>query len=383
MAIFPRSRVLLAGLALVPGLALASPGRDADCVEPRLTNAPRSVAAYVGEVVTLSAAASGPRLGYQWFRSDTFCPGKMVTGTPVKGATDRVLTVKANETAAYWVVVSNDCGEATSPIAMVSSPIADSSTCIVPASHNGALHLLSNRFDVRLFATDHRTGNTANGSPIPQNDLFGYFSIPGLTNNPSNPEVFVKVLDAGSGRFWVFYGGLTDFQYTVTVVDTFTGQRRDYSKPGGSACGGFDTSAFPTGGGTTTTTSSSFSTTTSSVSTTSRTTTSTTTTSTSGTAAMTFTLTDGCSDGRGIQYRFFDKTANLLWPNSSQVYIIPAGQTRSTSISCTRGNRICYGAQTDPPAGTYWGVGINGDLGCDTCCYTCADVTVSRNVTCN
>lgn len=111
---------------------------------------------------------------------------------------------------------------------------------------NNTLCLNSGRFHVTLLARDQRTGNTGTGLAIPSNDLFGYFAIPALTYNPSNPEVFVKVLDGRSlnGRFWVFYNGLTDLQFTLMIVDTFTGVTRTYNKDPGSACGGFDTSAF-------------------------------------------------------------------------------------------------------------------------------------------
>lgn len=79
-----------------------------------------------------------------------------------------------------------------------------------------------------------------------QNDLFGYFSLPELTGNPANPEVFVKMLDGTpvNGKLWVFYGGLTDLEYTLTVTDTVSGTSREYHKDPGSACGGFDTEAF-------------------------------------------------------------------------------------------------------------------------------------------
>lgn len=99
---------------------------------------------------------------------------------------------------------------------------------------------------VTLAARDHRSGKTGAGQAIPQNSIFGYFSIPALTNNSSNPEVFVKILDgrAVNGKYWAFYGGLTDLEYTLTVTDTITGAVKRYSKAGGSACGGFDTGAF-------------------------------------------------------------------------------------------------------------------------------------------
>jgi sugar lactone lactonase YvrE len=102
------------------------------------------------------------------------------------------------------------------------------------------------RFVVKLTATDPRTGSRGEGLSIPQSDLFGYFALPGLTGNPENPEVFVKLLDGRqvNGRFWVFYGGLTDFGYTLTVTDRQTGATRTYEKAPYLLCGGADTGAF-------------------------------------------------------------------------------------------------------------------------------------------
>ena len=101
-------------------------------------------------------------------------------------------------------------------------------------------------FTVRLTATDQRSGRTAPGQAIPQNDLFGYFSIPTLTGNPDNPEVFVKILDGTpvNGEFWVFYGHLTDLVYDLTVTEVATGISKTYHKDAGNSAGGFDTSGF-------------------------------------------------------------------------------------------------------------------------------------------
>jgi len=108
------------------------------------------------------------------------------------------------------------------------------------------LCLSENRFKVSLSAVDQRTGTTATGRVIPQNDMVGYFSLPALTMQPDNPDVFVKILDgrAITGKYWVFYGGLTDVGFTMTVTDTATGAVRTYTKIPGSFCGGGDTSAF-------------------------------------------------------------------------------------------------------------------------------------------
>jgi photosystem II stability/assembly factor-like uncharacterized protein len=54
--------------------------------------------------------------------------------------------------------------------------------------------------------------------------------------SPQLPELTVKVLDGRplNGHFWVFLGGLSDINYTVTVTDTATGARKQYVHPAGT-----------------------------------------------------------------------------------------------------------------------------------------------------
>jgi hypothetical protein len=104
-------------------------------------------------------------------------------------------------------------------------------------------------FSITLTAKDTgRTGAVGPGQAIPENDIFGFFSIPSITGNTSNPEVFVKVIDGRSfnGFYWIFSNSLTDLEYTLTVTEVGTGRSKTYSKVFGSetACGTFDTSAF-------------------------------------------------------------------------------------------------------------------------------------------
>lgn len=108
------------------------------------------------------------------------------------------------------------------------------------------LALMNNRFALTLSARDPRTGKTASGVTLPKNDESGFYTLPALTGDANNVEVFVKIVNATSldGHYWVFFGGLTDFEYTLTVTDTSTGKVRSYTKPSGSACGGFDTTGF-------------------------------------------------------------------------------------------------------------------------------------------
>ena len=49
---------------------------------------------------------------------------------------------------------------------------------------------------------------------------------------------------AVNGRFWVFYGALSDVQYTITVTDTVTGAVKSYNNPQGNLASVADTAAF-------------------------------------------------------------------------------------------------------------------------------------------
>lgn len=103
-------------------------------------------------------------------------------------------------------------------------------------------------FNVTLLATNQHNGNVQGaGVALPQTDIFGYFSLPSITNNASNPEVFVKILDARTvnGNYWVFFGHLTDLIYDLTVRENATGRTKTYHKDAGVTAGGAFTSDFP------------------------------------------------------------------------------------------------------------------------------------------
>lgn len=108
------------------------------------------------------------------------------------------------------------------------------------------LCLTGGRFRVEVVARDLRTGRGTTGTAIQQNDVFGYFSLPELTGQSENPEVFVKIVDGSAlnGKHWVFYGGLTDLEFTLRVTDMETGVSKTYAKNAGGYCGDSDTSAF-------------------------------------------------------------------------------------------------------------------------------------------
>jgi hypothetical protein len=56
----------------------------------------------------------------------------------------------------------------------------------------------------------------------------------------------VKVVDGRSfnGKFWVFYGALSNVEYRITVTDSVTGDVKVYTNPSGQLASVADTAAF-------------------------------------------------------------------------------------------------------------------------------------------
>jgi hypothetical protein len=104
--------------------------------------------------------------------------------------------------------------------------------------------LLGGRFAVEVSWRDHQ-GRTGAGTAVPDTGQSGFFWF----FDPGNLELVVKALDgrAVNGRYWIFYGALSDVEYWITVTDRETGEVRRYHNPSGNLCGRGDTSAFPVG----------------------------------------------------------------------------------------------------------------------------------------
>ncbi|MEO8432129.1 MAG: hypothetical protein ABI592_11520 [Acidobacteriota bacterium] len=105
-----------------------------------------------------------------------------------------------------------------------------------------ALCLNRGRFRVRIAWAVPSQGTSGVAFPVPLTDDTGAFWF----FTPQNLEIMIKVVDgrAFNGRFWVFYGALSNVDYTVTVFDTTTATTKTYTNSGGAIASVADTNAF-------------------------------------------------------------------------------------------------------------------------------------------
>ncbi|HEX3526993.1 MAG TPA: ELWxxDGT repeat protein [Thermoanaerobaculia bacterium] len=132
---------------------------------------------------------------------------------------------------------------APSPLPLVSTRQGRAATVpCEPAAQR--LCLGDGRFAVEVTWKDFQ-GNTGQGTAVPLSTdtgttgSFWFF-------NASNVELVVKALDGTpvNGHFWLFYGALSNVEYTLTVTDTQTGKMKIYTNPSGRFASVADTLAF-------------------------------------------------------------------------------------------------------------------------------------------
>ena len=123
----------------------------------------------------------------------------------------------------------------------IGSAQADFTPC---KSLQNILRLSGCRFSIRVTWRDPQ-GREGQGIAVQLTNDTGYFWF--FTDN--NVELIIKVLDARAlnGSYWVFYGALSNVQYTLTVADTLTGVTKSYTNPSGAFASVGDTSAFRSG----------------------------------------------------------------------------------------------------------------------------------------
>jgi len=115
-----------------------------------------------------------------------------------------------------------------------------SSKGLATAAQAESILLNNDRFQVEVdWATPGGSGKATGVKLTADSGYFWFFG-------PDNIELVLKILDARgvNGHFWVFYGALTDVQYTIKVTDSQTGTVRLYQGQQGVQSSGYDLLAF-------------------------------------------------------------------------------------------------------------------------------------------
>jgi SdrD B-like protein len=130
-------------------------------------------------------------------------------------------------------------GAAFSAPATVPDPTIGLDT--VCAGDPASLCFADGRFRVNVSWRDF-AGRTGSGTAVPLTADTGAFWFFG----PDNLELVLKVLDGRpvNGHWWVFYGALSNVEYTITVTDTVTGTVKTYFNPSGRFASRADTESF-------------------------------------------------------------------------------------------------------------------------------------------
>jgi hypothetical protein len=161
----------------------------------------------------------------------------------VGGGVDRASFPTNGTTTAVYALVQG-ASASRAPIVL---PNVAPGTCSANAN---TTCLVDGRFAVKIdflnqFANPPQPGSLLGakllpGSQNPDTAIYGFGS-------PQAIEAVVRIQDArpfGLNRFDIYFGGMTDVEYTVTVTDTTTGTVRQYRNPPGAVGGGVDRASF-------------------------------------------------------------------------------------------------------------------------------------------
>ncbi len=123
--------------------------------------------------------------------------------------------------------------------AAVTAPRSVSSAAGTCRSGPSTLCLLDRRFAVEVDWRNPGNNTSGAGGAGTLSNITGTFTF----GDRSNVELMVKMLNLGD-RTAIFWGALSDLEYTLKVTDTATGQVKTYRNQAGRLCGGIDNNAF-------------------------------------------------------------------------------------------------------------------------------------------
>ena len=190
--------------------------------------------ANIGDEITMTASETHA-LSWGWIFGDGTNGASPGAGVPVKhrystpGTYIAKLLVTGDETNTTGLVIS------TFTINVVSC-----------APNATTLCLNDNRFKATVEWSVPPQAKTGSGAGVALTGDTGYYWF----FSPANIELVLKVVDGRTfnGKYWVFYGALSNVEYTITIKDTKTGAVKTYLNPYGTTASLADVNAFDGGG---------------------------------------------------------------------------------------------------------------------------------------
>ena len=85
----------------------------------------------------------------------------------------------------------------------------------------------------------------------------------------------------------------------------------------------------------------------------------------------TFKLTDKAA--YSIMVKFFSQNRSWVWPGPTSHWTLSDNGQHSFRLACNDGEKICFGGSYTADDRTYWGVGFQGNKGCQGCCLVCGN----------
>lgn len=134
------------------------------------------------------------------------------------------------------------CGGVDQNAFPATAAVSTTSTTAAAAKCNPGperLCLQKGRFQVTAEWRNPASGAGGKAGAMPLSQGSGAFHF----GDPGNPELVAKVVNQ-NGRIDVYYGALSDLEYTITVTDTRTGAAKTYRNSAGRYCGGNEIGAF-------------------------------------------------------------------------------------------------------------------------------------------
>jgi hypothetical protein len=209
----------------------------APCTLPSISTQPQDQTIATNTNATLTIALTGTGNTVKWYR------GTVGDRTAEVGTGLSVSPGPLFETTKFWAEVTNSCGAVSSRQVTVTVEQATSN-----------LFLLNRRFNVQVryrnqFANPPTEGlligRSLLASPLADTAIFWF-------DSPLVVELMVRISDARpfDNHYHIYYGGLSDVEFFITVTDTQTGRSEEYHKEANQLVGDVDRVSFPTEGGT-------------------------------------------------------------------------------------------------------------------------------------